>query len=139
MSDSKVNTFSLLLVIGAIVGLISIFLEWDSLFNKTGLDFINDGLGHGLDSISAFLAVITSIFALICGLLTIFSKKKIQGIVGAIFGFLILLAGLLFIVDLLASTNTVFSHLGIGVYVLLIAGALTVIGGLGFNATCKTS
>jgi len=139
MSDSKVNTFSLLLVIGAIVGLISIFLEWDSLFDKTGLDFINDGLGHGLDSISAFLAVITSVFALICGLLTIFSKKKIQGIVGAIFGFLMLLAGLLFIVDLLASTNTVFSHLGIGVYVLLIAGALTVIGGLAFNPPSKTA
>jgi len=133
MSDSKVNTFSLLLLIGAIIGLISIFLEWDSLFNKTGLDFINDGLGHGLDSISAFLAVITSAFALICGLLTLFSKKKIQGVVGAIFGFLMLLAGLLFIVDLLASTNTILDHLGIGVFVLIVGGVLSVIGGVAFD------
>jgi len=140
MSDSKVNTFSLLLLIGAVIGLISIFMAWtdylgQGLLTATGWDYIDNGFRFGFDhleDISVLLALIASVITVMCGSLAIVLRKKIFGTVGAAFGFLMILAALLFIVGIL-DTKVVLDWLNIGVFLMMTAGIISTVGGAAFK------
>jgi hypothetical protein len=140
MSDSKVNIFSLLLLIGAIIGLVSIFVTWtdylgQGLLTATGWDYVDNGFRFGFDhleDVSVLLALMASVITIICGSLAVILRKKIFGTVGAVFGFLMILASLLFIVGL-TNTGVVLDWINIGVFLMMVAGIISTVGGAAFK------
>jgi len=135
--SSKSSIFSLIVIIGAIIGIVSVFIAWFSVtdfgftMSLTGWDICSRSNGFGSGEYVVWMplvALIFSVVALLSGLVYLVVKQKVICVVSIVSGILIIVAAILFISYSSYGVH-MWDYLGIGTYLAIISGLLVIIFG----------
>jgi|GEM_PF-2407048 len=147
MADSKaiVIALSAVAAVGAILGLVSIVLDWIVFYGYgfTGWDFIDGALDHlngfDKDTYVAYLPMVVPIFAVIglLGAVVSFLKRGKSGAaMMVVSGLAILVATIMFMtysytIPFFNETISFMDYVDVGTYLAVVSGALLTVGGIG--------
>ncbi len=149
---AKSSIYSIIVLIGAIIGIAGIFLAWFqadvmvTTISSSGWDIIQNAIDKGdfdlSDGYYRWMPLIVLVFAVIAALNSLVSiarPGRTGGIIAVISGLLMIIAAILFITysetDLGVTWFKMSDYLGVGVYLAIVAGALSLI----FGALMSTS
>ena len=141
MTDFKAKSsiFSFLIIIGALVGIVSVFTAWISIdfgffgsISWSGWEIVRSGLDQpDLGNLSSnyvqwmpLVVLLFSVIALLIGLAALVKPRKEMGIGAVLCGIITIIAAALFYLD-----GDLSGVIGNGVYIAMAAGAIMFIFG----------
>jgi len=133
---SQSSMSSLIVIIGAIIGIASVFITWYSVsdfgftYSMTGWDIYSQGkdFNGGYFIWMPLLTLIFSVIALLSGLVYFAVRQKAINLISILFGILIIVAAILY-ATYSSDGDSLYNYLGIGVYLAIISGLLVIISG----------
>lgn len=148
-TEAKVGPLSIagiLILIGAIIGIIAVFLDWYSVTESfmgytfsahyTGWQFGFDG-DLGLTEFQKYLPFIAWIFAIIALVVSILPLAKVNVLDPKMSGIIVIICGLLMLVLSIVfgmwapeGGSKMMDHAAIGLWLMVVGGVLALIGGI---------
>ncbi len=146
--DSKFNLLGIIALVGAIIMIVGVFLTWLSLdilggtATMSGMDVFNDGDSDFSYGFVPLVALICGIIALVLMIVPTFVNvdkfekiNNILGLITLILSIIVVICGFLFYLqswDVLGTkvSLTDVYDVGIGFWLVIVGGIITMIGGL---------